>query len=262
MRVGLVVVVVMALASLLGACTSAGAAPSPSTPVLAGRMFLSTAVTAGGKPKPLVAGTRIRLAFDAAGLNAQAGCNTMSGPYQVVGGALQVGQLATTAMGCDPDRHAQDESLATFLTFRPSVVLSPTALTLEGGGTAVTFVDREIAEPDAPLVGTTWHVESLFQGDTVSSLADVEGSLVFGADGRVAVNTGCNTGSASYEVVGTAGAIRIGGIALTKRACQGAAGEVEQLMIRVLSEQTVASTINGPVLELRVNGFGLGLRAT
>ncbi len=78
-------------------------------------------MTENGQPKPLVAGTRITLNFVADGhrLGAQAGCNQMGGPASFEGGHLVVDDLATTEMGCDPPRHAQDEWLARFLTSRP-----------------------------------------------------------------------------------------------------------------------------------------------
>jgi heat shock protein HslJ len=250
------------LAAVAAACSAAGGAPSPSPspPALSGRTFLSTAVTVNGTPKPLVDGTRIQVRFEEARLVAQAGCNQMSGRWALDGITLRVDELATTAMGCDPARHAQDEWLAAFLASGPVVSLSASALTLDGGGTTLTFVDRDIAIPDSPLIGTTWRLDTIFQGYTASSLAGVTATLRFGADGRVAVDTGCNTGSATWRAVGTGAGIAFGPLGLTKRACQGGAGQVEGLMVRVLSDQTVASNIDGPVLDLRNADLGLGFR--
>lgn len=267
MRIGSFVIA--GLAAVVSACSGAGAAPSassvppsasPSVAALAGRAFLSTAVTQAGSPKALVPGTRIRIGFEATTLTAEAGCNTMSGAYAIAGGVLRLEQLAITEMACDPARSAQDEWLATFLTSRPSLVASATALTLDGGSTMIAFVSDEIAEPDPPLVGTTWRLESLFQGDTVSSVSTVTATLAFGADGRLTVDTGCNTGSAAYQVVGTGPGVDVGQIALTRRGCPDPAREVELLMLGVLGDANLAYTIRGPVLELRTNGFGLGLR--
>src|SRR5687767_3548860 len=87
---------------LLAGCSGVGAAPAPQ---LDGRTFLSTGVTANGAPFPLIANTRVRLEFVDGRLVASAGCNTLGGQYRVQDGLLNVSDLATTDMGCDPERH-------------------------------------------------------------------------------------------------------------------------------------------------------------
>jgi len=260
----------LALAAIVVACTTAGAGPTGSAAPgsagatgasgLDGRAFLSTAVTEHGAARPLVAGTRVRVAFTGGRVSAQAGCNTMGAPYTLTGSTLKIDELAMTAMGCGADRNDQDTWLAGFLGGDPSVAVSPTGLTLQTATTTIAFVDEQIAVPDLPLVGTAWTVESLFQGDTVSSTAGVTAGLRFDADGRVAVNTGCNTGSATYTVDAAALTITFGPVALTKKACADPAGEVETVMVTVLGTGVVGSRLDGAVLELRTNEFGISFR--
>ncbi len=167
------VVVVFVLA--LGACSASQSDPGgPGEPGqsldLTGRTFLSTRATQGGSDDPpLQPGTEIRLSFmDDGRIVASAGCNTMSGTYRLDGATLRVGNVGVTEMGCDPARHAQDEWLFGPLGSGPAVALAGDDLTLTAGDVVVTLTDREVAEPDLPLVGTTWTVASL-----IPSIADL-----------------------------------------------------------------------------------------
>ena len=70
-------------------------------------------------------------------------------------------------------------------------------LVLEDGATVITLLDREVADPDLPLVGPVWTVTAIITGDAVSSVPEgVIATLVFTDDGLVMVNTGCNSGVA------------------------------------------------------------------
>jgi heat shock protein HslJ len=250
--------VLVTLVSLLAACYAPGAGSPP--PSLDGRTFLSVTVTENGAPRPLVGGTRIRLAFAAGRFSASAGCNQMGGSYRVDAGRLVVADLATTDMGCDPARHDQDSWLGTLLTGRPAVRLSGNDLALQRESTIVELVDRRVADPDRPLVGSTWQVESLIDGQTVSSVpAGVAATLVFQPDGRLAIESGCNSGSATYTVEGQT--LRLSSIALTKRACPGPAGDLEQAVLAVLGATPLSHTIEANALTVSAGDRGLGLRA-
>src|SRR5690606_23782784 len=121
----------------------------------------------------------------------------------------------------------------------PTATVTGTDLVLSGGGTVIRFLDREVAEPDLPLVGPVWTLTSLVSADAVSSLPlGVSASLVFGDDGSVAIEAGCNQGSASFEVDGSA--LRFGPALLTKRACEAPAAEVESAILAVLEAESIA----------------------
>jgi heat shock protein HslJ len=238
-------------------CSGVGAIPAPQ---LDGRTFLSTGVTTNGAPYPLITSTRIRLAFDDGRLVASAGCNTMGGQYRVQDGLLHVTDLATTDMGCDPERHAQDAWLAKVLGGRPAVRLNGNDLTLEQAGTVITMLDREIANPDLPLVGTRWTVDSIFAGDTVSTPPGKgTATLLFGPDGRVQVNTGCNTGGGPYTVDAARGTIAFGPIGITKKACVDETNELEAAVLMAIDGDATFS-ISGSALTLMDGSFGLQLQ--
>jgi heat shock protein HslJ len=224
-----------------------------------GRTFLSTAVAEDGVARQLVAGTTIRVTFGNDGnVGVNAGCNTMGGAFRIEGGVLHVTGAGMTEMACDPDLMAQDAWVFAFFGAEPTVSLSGSDLVLSSGGTVVRFLDREIAEPDAPLVGPTWTVVSVIAGGAVASVPQgVAATLTFRADGQVDVATGCNRGGGSFEVDGVT--IRFGSLSLTKMACSGAAGELETAVLAVLGAGSVTFGIDATRLSLHAGDRGLDL---
>jgi heat shock protein HslJ len=260
----------LALVLVAGACgreriPQAGATDSTSTGGEPwGRTFLSTSVTENGQPKQLVAGTRITLNFFADGhrLGAQAGCNHMGGPASFEGGRLVVNDMATTEMGCDPPRHAQDEWLARFLTSKPTWDRSGSTLTLDNGTVRIVLEDREVADPDRPLRGTKWVVDTIVDGDAASSVpAGVEAFVTFEDDKRFRGNTGCN-GMGGNSVVNEAkSTITFSEVITTKMACDDDRMRVERAVLDTL-DGDVAYQIDADVLRLDgPGGHGLRLRA-
>ena len=165
--------------------------------------------------------------------------------------------MMTTEMACEEPLMAQDQWISAFVN-GAAVTLEGDTLTLAKDGVTVTATDKEVAKPDLPVEGTVWMVEGLVSNQAVSSMpAGVEASLVF-ADGKVAVDAGCNKGSGAAEIGDTT--ITFGPIATTKMFCEGAAGEVEQQVLGVLSGE-VAYTVDSDALQLRGAGGGLDLRA-
>jgi heat shock protein HslJ len=245
----------MGIAVLVTGCAALVPAPT-----LDGRQFLSVEVSEGGAPRPLVPGTRIVLTFDDGSLGAQAGCNHMGFSYRVDRGRLVTEGGAMTEMACDEPREAQDQWLIAFLGSRPTATVAGEVLTLAGGGTVISLLDREVAEPDLPLVGPTWTVDAVLAGDTISSVPQGPvATLRFTADGQVAIETGCNSGSATAEV--TTETITFGDVVVTERACLVAA-PAEDAMLAVLGAGEVAYAVDADVLTLRAGSTGLLLRGS
>ncbi|MEX1072912.1 MAG: META domain-containing protein [Chloroflexota bacterium] len=242
------------LVPMLAAACGGGPAPAG----LDGRVFLSTAVTTGGQPHALVPGTQVRISFTDRQISISAGCNSMGGAYQVVDGQLVLGGLSMTEMGCDPDRHAQDEWVSAFLGARPMLTLTGNTVVLASPGASITLLDREIADPDLPLVGPTWTVVSVISGEAVSSVpAGVVATITFGADGQVGFDTSCNSGGGRYTA--TSDSLKFTEMVTTLRLCEGPAGAMETSVMRVLGAETVGYRIEAGSLELGVAGFGLQL---
>jgi len=230
-----------ALASGLAGCGSddrgSGAADGTTLGDLANATFVSTRVTKGGHDYPLVRGTRINLQFWDSRLSAQAGCNILGGDAALRDGVIDVGGgLSMTEMGCAQRLMRQDDWLADLLGNGPMATLEDDQLTLTSGDTVVDFLNEETANPDRPLTGTTWTLETLGGSAADSSAASVPSgvtsTLSIDEDGRVSIMPGCN-GGGGEATIGD-GVISFGPIALTRMACPSAEMETENFVMRVV----------------------------
>jgi heat shock protein HslJ len=88
------------------------------------------------------------------------------------------------------------------------------------------------------LVGTSWNVTSYnVQGSQAPVVAGSQPTLVFGTDGTVSGNTGCNDFSGSYSVSGST--ITFGPMASTLSACTGLSlAAQEQAYLTALNAST------------------------
>ncbi|MGX7825771.1 META domain-containing protein [Actinokineospora sp. 24-640] len=202
----------------------------------------------------LVGDTAVRLDFtDDGRLLAGAGCNTMSGRVETGGGKVVVSELSVTEMGCDGALHAQDEWLAGFLSASPEWRVDGERLVLTGEGTEL-VLGREALPP---LLNTDWVVDTVVAGEVASSTPG-GASLRFGAD-TVAIDTGCNTGSAGYRLSGAA--VVFEQPVLTRMACAPEVMELEDAMVAVLDGR-VELAVDGQTMTLLKNNKGIRLRAT
>ena len=245
-------------AALLGACSATASGspqasaqaptPPPSTSASAG-LDGHTYVSTGVNGHDLTPKSTITLSFKAGQLTANAGCNTMSGAYTLAAdGTLGVGPMATTAMGCPAALMAQDTWLAAFLP-GATVKVDGDTLTLTKDKVTLTLVDQNTT--NLPLENTTWVVTGLVANSAVSTVPQgVKATLVF-SGGKVAVDTGCNTGSGPATFTDTS--ITFGAIALSKKACLADATQVEQAMVPVL-DGTQPYTITADSLKIGGDG--------
>lgn len=254
------------VASLVLAITGCGAravesqGPNEQDP-LRGRTFLSTEVTEAGKPLALLPRTRVSLTFtDDGRLLANAGCNTLTGQVTTGGGVIGVGDgLAQTDLGCEPKRLQQDTWLSKVLNNKPTWRLDGTRLVLRSQETELVLLDREVADPDRPLAGTTWAVDTLVDGQVAGSTpAAATATLRFGKD-EVKIFAGCNSGSAGYTPTGDT--IRFADAAMTRMACPPDIMRLEAAVLGVLRGE-VTVRIQADRLTLTTpSGKGIQLRA-
>jgi heat shock protein HslJ len=248
---------------------SATTAPSPlPTPVssptnhpsgLDGREFVSVLVTRDDKSVVLVPGTKIRLGFSNSTLSASAGCNSMSGQYELRDGLLSVEQLATTDMGCAQNLADQDKWLADILMASPTVALDGNDLVLSSGKNEITFIDRERAEPDQPLAGITWGLTTIVTGDAASSVPEgVSATLLFDDKGGFTFNDGCNGGGGQYIVSGDT--LALSNVISTQMACTGGQAAVESAVRAVLGAERIKFAIDHTTLSLHADGDPHGLQ--
>ncbi|MGW0226814.1 META domain-containing protein [Actinopolymorpha singaporensis] len=260
----------LALLSLLSLASCAG--PTSATTTAdepTGHTYLSTGVTEAGRPRPLAAGTRVRLEFTGDGrILADAGCSSMGGEASLGDGRVRVvGGLSRTDIGCDQPRYAQDDWLTAFLSAEPSWRVSGHRLVLTADRphprTRIVLLDREAADPDRPLLGTRWDVTTLVDGDTASDTASASAGptsahLVFSED-EVVGWTGCN--GMGGQVTHTGTRLSFGQVISELRRCRGEPARVERHILGVLDGEVTYHvdgdrlTIDGP------DGRGLVLTA-
>ncbi len=246
----------------LGACGSDDAPDSTGDQatgsLLEGRTFLSSSVDG----HTLVDGTQIRLSFERDSVNARAGCNQLSGVAAIEGGILVVGDMMQTEMGCEQALMEQDTWLGSLLQARPTLSLDDDTLSVTSVDVTVVLIDREVADPDLPLVGTTWVVDGLIDGDAISSVPQNTEASMSITDGTATVRTGCNTGAAGVEI--TDDTITFAPMAITAMACEPDAMRLEGAVTNVLRGD-VSYTIEAgrlTVLATGDDGAAVGLTMT
>lgn len=214
----LTVLVLTALAALSGCGDSAGRRDLDASvdPGLGPVTYVVTSVTHHSLPRQLVKGTEIRIRFADAEATLTAGCNTMSGGYQLEESRLTLEHLTSTDMGCDPARTAQDTWLAGLFA-RTVQLTTGNEPTIVAGSTVLAMADREQVFPDKPLLGTRWKLDTLIDGGVVSSLpAGRSASMrIVGRDLRA--QDGCNDGSGAVLIRN--GIIGFSDVVFTTRPC-------------------------------------------
>ena len=251
---------VLALAVTTAACASQADAPPEPTPM--GHRYVSTEVT--GIPIP--GGGPLELAFHDGRVSGTAGCNRATATVDLSGGTLKTGEIATTMMACIGDRATADEWMGNLLRSEPKWSLADDTLTLTSSDQVVTMLDRAVANPDRPLVGTNWIVRSMVTADAVSTSAALEQakpSLLLDANNTATGSTGCNrfTGPATVTEAEGRTTIEFGPLATTRMACAPEIAEVETFVTGVLAG-TVEASIDADELRLtKADGSGLVLNA-
>ena len=235
------------------------ACASQARPRLDDRVYLSQRVLEDGTPRELVEGTRLQLAFEGQRVGARAGCNTLGGEYRIEGGRFVLTNAAQTLIGCDPERHAQDEWYFGFLQSSPAIVVQGDTLVLDRAGTRIEYLDQEVATPDVSLAERTWTVDTIIEGGAAMTAQWPEpASLVFGQGGTLAIDTGCNSGSGTYAVSGDRVTFSV--VSVTERACSGDTARLERAVLGVLTgPQPVTWEITVDRLALRGQDVGLEL---
>ena len=179
----------------------------------------------------------------------RADCNTGSAAYTVDGTALTIQPGVMTLAACAPD--SQDSMFlrdlfqtATFAFEGAQLVLN---MRVDTG--------NMIFSPQSAtgLSGPTWRVTSYNNGmnAVVSTVSGAPLSMLFGDNGRVSGETGCNMFTGPYTLSGSS--ISLGPLATTRRACVSEdANRQEQAFLAALSA-TTRYELTGDQLTFRDN---------
>ncbi len=189
---------ILVLALTLASC---GAPERPGAGGLAGDWELTSA-TVDRSRLALVDGFPVTLAFDEERVGGTAACNSYFGTYTSDGETIVISDLGATEMACSPAEVMDLES--SFLAALPRasrVTVGGDDLVLVGEDVELTF-RRLPPVPTAELTETVWVLESLVQGDTVSSVMGERATLELFTDGSMLGSTGCRSLSGHYLVEG------------------------------------------------------------
>ncbi|MFB7515811.1 META domain-containing protein [Streptomyces sp. NPDC056144] len=254
------------LALLLAACGTAGgrgATPAgtldPGIP-LAGTYWTIDAVTIDGRKAVAPPGAHVEFAEDGSA-KGSTGCNAFGVSAAVDGSTVTVTQQEISMMACTGDRGRFERDLIAAFSGPLKATVKGERLTLASADGA-----RSLAltsEPDAPLRGTTWKIDSLVSGDSASSLPEGSGAkakFTIGEDGRVSGNLGCNNFSAAARVDGTTLTVE-GPAATTRMICTPPQMRLETKLYELL-DGPLTYRLNHRTLTLTdASGEGLGARA-
>lgn len=246
------VATILLLALPLAACASSNDAGSGDAPAqsLAGTAWdlAQYAPADSSTLTPVPDAVKATAEFSADQISGSTGCNRFTGGYTTDGSTIDIGPLASTAMACvgeamtvEAEYLARLDVVATFSIAEGTMTMS------DGSGQVVLSYTESVP---VTLTGTNWSANGINTGtDAVSGLvADTEVTAVFGDDGTISGNAGCNTYNGTYEV--SEESMTIGPLATTKKACEPDVSAQEANYLAALGRVTTYM-IRGDQLELR-----------
>lgn len=139
---------------------------------------------------PLVDGFPITLVSDDSGLRGTAACNSYFGDVAIDEDSITIGQLGQTEMGCEPLVMDAEFAFMQALQAVTNWSIEDGLLTLTGPDTPLVFVAEQPAPIEA-LVGTTWILETLAEGDMAWMPIGDPALLTLHDDGTFEGSTGC-----------------------------------------------------------------------
>jgi heat shock protein HslJ len=151
-------------------------------------------------PLPLVDGHPVTLNIEGSQLGGNA-CNHYGATLTRDGNSVRIGELEATAMACEPAVMEVESAYFSALGDVDRVARDGDTLTLSGPSAELRFAPVPPV-PTADLVGTTWTLETLIQGETASSVAGETAMLLLAADGSLTGSTGCREFTGAYTETG------------------------------------------------------------
>ncbi|MET9465071.1 META domain-containing protein [Streptomyces sp. NPDC006544] len=255
-------VAVLALSATATACGDGAGGTDPGR-ALAGPWSVRS-LTVDGKTLAAPAAAQVTFAPARTGHEGRAtgnyGCNGFTAAVVFdTGSTLTVkpGDVTDTACADLPFETAFAQLFQGRLTVREE----PQDVTLKTAGGDTISMSTRPRTPDAPLVDTSWTVDSLLDGGTASSLpAAARGKARFtvAADGSASGSLGCNRFNARATVEGDS--LTFGPLTTTRMACEGAVGDLERTLTGLFGSGPLRWKINGDALGLTAAG-GKGLTA-
>ena len=200
-----IVPLLVALAVVLAACGTdePESSDEPDTPVTLDGAWVLAEATIDGSALALNDEYRVTMTLDGEMINGRAACNGYSGAAVIEGNSFSVGPLAQTMMACEPAVMDIEFRFMQGLARVTDASRSSERLSLTGVGIEFTF-ELLAPVPTADLVGPTWVLDTIVQGEAATSTAASAdpATLTLSPDGTFVGNTGCREISGEYVVSG------------------------------------------------------------
>jgi heat shock protein HslJ len=240
-----------------GAGGSATPEPSaPVTPDVVGAWVLAHG-THDGAAIEVPDDWRVTLNFSDDGEVGGQACNHYGGTYDLDGSRIGFSAMSMTEMACEEPMMSVEAAYHAALAAITEVERDGDRLTLSGDTADLVF-ELVPPVPDAALQGTAWVLESLIQGDAVSSVQG-EPTLTLNPDGTLVGSTGCRDFSGEYVVVGDE--VEVTSLATTDQAC-AAELEAQDTFVLEVIEGGFTVSVEGNGLTLgKADSTGLDYRA-
>lgn len=155
-------------------------------------------------PLPTVNGRRVTLEIDGDEVRGNSGCNIYGGTLVRDGDSIRFDALTMTEMGCPDGAMNLESAYVAALADVRRVEATQPRLILAGSNSRLAF-EREQPVADADLVGTSWQLETLVNGETAASTVHAAdpATLVLDPTGSFKASTGCRTVTGRYALEGT-----------------------------------------------------------
>ena len=207
-----------------------------------------------GNEVAIVDGHPITLSFTDNRAGGTAACNGYGGSFAISGDDFAFSDLGWTEMACIPETVMASETV--YLEALPRVEtfsMTDDELILRGEGVELTYTALPPV-PTSELTGTVWVLDTLVQGDAVTSVTGERATLELFTDGSMLGSTGCRTLDGNYTVSGA-------DLAMTEMSahgeCPAELEEQDNHVVTVLGDG-FRVTIEGETLSVIASG-GQGL---
>ena len=208
--------------------------------------------TVNGVAIPIVKDHEITMTVHVPSITGTSACNHWGGRLALVDGEIHVTEVASTAMGCADDVMASEEAFMRAIGLIRAAEHEGDQLTLVGLGVELVFT-RLAPPPAAEIVGTTWRLQSLGQGDAQMSPVGDPAMLVIDTGGTFSGSTGCREFTGSW--IEGAGEFVVTSMSMFGE-CAADRAEQDGLVVGVLGDGFRAQ-VDGDRLTLTARGSSL-----
>jgi heat shock protein HslJ len=153
-----------------------------------------------GAEVPVVDGYRITMSIAGGDIGGTAACNSYGGTVERDETTFRVVEFSVTEMACEPPVMASEAAFLEALGRLDSYERGTDALTLRGEGVELVFTSLAPV-PTADLVDTVWILESLVEGNSVSTVMG-DATLELRDDGTLTGSTGCRELTGTWVTAG------------------------------------------------------------